>query len=623
MSEQRGKGSRGSTGAGDAGSPIRRGSIGRTRNFCIIAHIDHGKSTLADRLLEKTATLPPRNMRDQVLDDMDLERERGITIKSHPIRLDHTVGGEKYRLNLIDTPGHVDFTYEVSRSLAACEGALLLVDAVQGIEAQTMSNLFLALDNGLVIIPVINKIDLPNNRKEELRSEMCDLLGCSPGDVILASAREGRGTDEILGAIVERIPPPAGDPGAPLKALIFDSNFDNYRGAIPYVRVVDGSVRPGMDILFHSTGAVHEVAEVGIFKMKKVSVEELSAGDVGYLVASIRKLSDIRVGDTVMSRDEPAEPLPGYRDIKPMVYCSLYPADSDDYIPLKAALEKLNLNDASFKFEPESSGALGFGFRCGFLGMLHMEIIQERLHREFDLNLVTTMPTVRYRVRVKDGKEIDIESTGQMPDRQKIDAILEPFVHSHIFTPKQYMGSVMKLCQEKRGSFGGMTYPDQNHVVLDYDIPLSGIIFDFHDRLKSLSQGYASFDYEFTGYRESDLVKLDILINGKALDALSVIIHRDRAAGWGKKLAGRLKDEIPRQMFEVVIQAALGGRVISRETIRPLRKNVTAKLYGGDVTRKRKLLEKQKEGKKRMKRVGSVDIPQEAFMAVLSIREER
>jgi GTP-binding protein LepA len=599
-----------------------KGKGSRTRNFCIIAHIDHGKSTLADRLLEKTATLAPRKMRNQVLDDMDLERERGITIKSHPIRLDYTVpGGETYLLNLIDTPGHVDFTYEVSRSLAACEGALLLVDAVQGIEAQTMSNLFLALDNDLVVIPIINKIDLPNNRKEELRGEMCDLLDCNPDDILLASAKEGRGIDKILRAIVEKIPPPAGDRNAPLKALIFDSNFDNYRGAIPYIRVVDGNLCPGMDILLHSTRAMYEVTEVGIFKMDKISVEELSAGDVGYLVASIRKLSDIRVGDTVMNQNQTAEPLPGYRDIKPMVYCSLYPADSEGYMPLKTALEKLNLNDASLKYEPESSGALGFGFRCGFLGMLHMEIIQERLYREFGLDLVTTVPNVRYRVRKKDGSEIDIESTGQMPERQKIDAILEPFVRTHVITPREYMGNVMKLCQERRGNFGGMTYPDLNRVVLNYNIPLSEIIFDFHDRLKSLSQGYASLDYEFTGYRESNLVKIDILINGKVLDALSVIIHRSRASNWGRKLTGKLKGEIPRQMFEVVIQAALEGRVVSRETIRPLRKNVTAKLYGGDITRKRKLLEKQKEGKKRMKRVGSVDIPQEAFMAVLSIRE--
>jgi GTP-binding protein LepA len=560
-------------------------------------------------------------MRDQVLDDMDLERERGITIKSHPIRIDYKVNETTYGLNLIDTPGHVDFSYEVSRSLAACEGALLLVDAVQGIEAQTMNNLSLAMESDLVIIPVINKIDLPNNRSEELRSELIDLLGCKSCDVMLTSAKDGRGIDKILQAIIEKIPPPEGERNAPLRALIFDSMFDQYRGAIPYIRIVDGAIRTGMDILLHSAGAEYEVAEVGVFKMDKIPVKELSAGDVGYLVASIRRLSDIKVGDTVMRIEDQVDPLPGYQEVKPMVYCSLYPTENDGLMSLKKALEKLNLNDASFQFEPESSGALGFGFRCGFLGMLHMEIIQERLNREYGQGLVTTVPTVRYRVRCKDGSEIDVERTDKMPNQQQIDTVLEPFVRTHIITPKEYMGNVMKLCQEKRGVFGEMIYPDQNRVILKYEIPLSGIIYDFHDRLKSLSQGYASLDYEFTGYQKSDLVKLDVLINGKVLDALSVIIHREKAGNWGKKLTGKLKEEIPRQMFEVVIQAALGGRVIARETVPPLRKNVTAKLYGGDITRKRKLLEKQKEGKRRMKRVGSVDIPQEAFMAVLSIRE--
>jgi GTP-binding protein LepA len=593
-----------------------------TRNFCIIAHIDHGKSTLADRLLEMTATLSAREMRDQVLDDMDLERERGITIKSHPIRLDYrSDDGKVFRLNLIDTPGHVDFNYEVSRSLAACEGALLLVDAVQGIEAQTLSNLLLALDNDLVVIPVINKIDLPNNRKEELRVELSDLLDCRTEEILLASAKRGEGVDDVLRAIIERIPPPKGGPDAPLRALIFDSTFDTYRGAIPYIRVVDGTVRPGMEILLHSTRARYEVTEVGIFRMTKIPVEELSAGDVGYLVASIRDLIDIKVGDTVMDAEEPAEPLPGYREVKPMVYCSLYPTENEGYGPLKAALEKLNLNDASFRYEPESSGALGFGFRCGFLGLLHMEIIQERLSREYGLGLVTTVPAVRYRVRRKDGTEIDVKRIDQMPDRGQIETVEEPYVRTHVITPVDYMGNVMKLCQEKRGDFVRMTYPDPSRVVLEYEIPLSGIITDFHDRLKSLSQGYASLDYEFTGFRESDLVRLDILVNDRILDALSVIVHRDRADRWGRKLIGRLKEEIPRQMFEIVIQAALGGRVIARERIPPLRKNVTAKLYGGDITRKRKLLEKQKVGKKKMKRVGSVEIPQEAFMAVLSIRE--
>jgi GTP-binding protein LepA len=593
-----------------------------TRNFCIIAHIDHGKSTLADRLLEATGTLTPREMRDQVLDDMDLERERGITIKSHPIRLDYRAeDGTAYRLNLIDTPGHVDFNYEVSRSLAACEGALLLVDAVQGIEAQTMSNLLLALEGGLAVVPVINKIDLPNNRKEEIRAELVDLLDCRQEDVLLASAKRGEGIEAVLRAIVERVPPPTGDPEAPLRALIFDSTFDTYRGAIPYLRVVDGTLRPGMEILLRSTGARHEVTEVGIFRMEKIPVEALNTGDVGYLVASIRDLADIKVGDTVMDDGAPTEPLHGYREVKPMVYCSLYPTDNDGYMPLKAALEKLNLNDASFRFEPESSSALGFGFRCGFLGMLHMEIIQERLSREYGLGLVTTVPTVRYRVRLKDGTEVDVRRIDEMPERSRIDAVEEPYVRVHVITPVKYMGNVMKLCREKRGDFVRMAYPDPARVVLEYEIPLAGIITDFYDRLKSMSQGYASLDYEFTGYRESDLVRLDILINGKVLDALSLIVHRNLADRWGRKLIGRLREEIPRQMFEVVIQASLGGRVIARERIPPLRKNVTAKLYGGDVTRKRKLLEKQKAGKKRMKRVGSVEIPQEAFMAVLSVRE--
>ena len=592
-----------------------------TRNFCIIAHIDHGKSTLADRLLEATATLAPREMRAQVLDDMDLERERGITIKSHPIRIDYACDGSSWRLNLIDTPGHVDFTYEVSRSLAACEGALLLVDAVQGIEAQTMSNLLLALDNELVVIPVINKIDLPNNRKDEVQDELCNLLDCLPDEILMASAKAGEGIDEILRAIVERVPAPSGKKDDPLKALIFDSTFDQYRGAIPYLRVIDGAVRPGMEISFHSMNARYEVTEVGVFKMEKIPVEELAAGDVGYLVASVRKLSDIRVGDTVMESGRPSEPLPGYREVKPMVYCSLYPTDSDDYGVLKTALEKLNLNDASLRFEPESSSALGFGFRCGFLGMLHMEIIQERLFREHGLDLVSTVPTVRYRVRRADGTEIDVERIDQMPERNRRDAVLEPFVRAHLITPVEYMGNVMKLCQDKRGKFLEMIYPDPARVVINYEIPLSGIITDFHDRLKSITQGYASLDYEFTGYRESELLKLDIRINGKILDALTLIVHKDRAYDWGRKLTGKLKEVIPRQMFEVVIQASHGSKVIARERIPPLRKNVTAKLYGGDINRKRKLLEKQKEGKKKMKRIGSVDIPQEAFMAVLSIRE--
>jgi len=594
-----------------------------TRNFSIIAHIDHGKSTLADRLLERTATLPQREMRDQVLDDMDLERERGITIKSHPIRLDYRPDAEtEYRLNLIDTPGHVDFTYEVSRSLAACEGALLLVDAVQGIEAQTLSNLFLALENHLTVVPVINKIDLPNARVDELRGEMSELVGCRPEDVLLTSAKEGKGIDELLRAIIERIPAPSGDPEAPLKALIFDSTFDSYRGAIPYIRVVEGRIRTGMEIIFHSTRARYEVTEVGIFKMEKIPVEELSAGDVGYLVASIRKLSDIRVGDTVMEPGREVEPLPGYRELQPMVYCSFYPTENDGYLPLKTALEKFNLNDAAFRYEAESSSALGFGFRCGFLGMLHMEIVQERLFREYGLDLVTTVPTVRYKVRRRDGTEFDVEGVSQLPEgRGQVEAVMEPYVRAHVITPAVYMGNVMKLCQEKRGESQGMKYPDPTRVILTYDIPLSGIIVDFHDRLKSVSQGYASHDYELTGYRESDLVRLDILINGKVLDPLSAIVHRDRADSYGRKLIERLKKAIPRQLFEVVIQAALGGRIIARETVRPLRKDVTAKLYGGDVTRKRKLLEKQKAGKKRMKRFGAVEIPQEAFMAVLSIRE--
>ena len=593
------------------------------RNFCIIAHIDHGKSTLADRLLEATGTLEQREMDEQVLDSLDLERERGITIKLHAVRMHYRArDGRTFQLNLIDTPGHADFAYEVSRSLAACEGALLVVDASQGVQAQTLSNLFLALDAGLEIIPVLNKIDLPSAEPERRRAELVDLLGVPPEDVLLVSAKEGRGIDDLLEAIVRRIPPPEGDPEAPLRALIFDSQYDKYQGAVPLVRVVDGTLRPGMRITFGTTDTTYVVDEVGCLRLRRVPLPQLGPGEVGYVLAGIKRIADTRVGDTVLDADRrAAELLPGYREAKPMVFAGLYPANADQYEELRDALEKLRLNDASLHYEPETSAALGFGFRCGFLGLLHMEIAQERLEREFGLDLVTTVPNVEYRVVLTDGATITVENPSRMPDRSKIERIEEPYVRARIVVPTDYIGAIQKLCHDRRGEFVAMHYLDPTRVELVYHLPLAEIVLDFYDRLKSLSRGYATLDWEFLEYRASDLVRLDMLINGELVDAFSVIIHRDKAYEYGRAMAEKLRELIPRQLFEVAIQAAIGGRVIARETIKPLRKNVTAKCYGGDITRKRKLLEKQKEGKKRMKQVGTVEIPQEAFLAVLRVGE--
>lgn len=595
------------------------------RNFCIIAHIDHGKSTLADRILEYTGALSDREMaaagRDQVLDDMDLERERGITIKAHAVRLNYRASdGQDYILNLIDTPGHVDFTYEVSRSLAACEGALLVVDASQGVEAQTLANVYLALDHNLEIIPVVNKIDLPSADVEETKRQIEDVIGLDASGAIPASAKEGIGTHEILEAVVKKVPPPAGEDDAPLRALLFDSWYDTFQGVVILVRVVDGSVGPGRRIKLHSTGAVYQVQAVGVFTPKMISAERLSAGEVGYIIAGIKRVSDAKIGDTVMDADMPAkEPLPGYREVKPMVFAGLYPVNSDDYADLKDALEKLRLNDSSFTFEPETSLALGFGFRCGFLGLLHMDIVKERLEREFKLALIPTAPTVIYRVTKTNGETVLVDNPARLPKTQDIAGIQEPVISASIITPEAYVGPLLALCQERRGMQKEITYITKDRVLLKYELPLNEIVMDFYDRLKSLTKGYASLDYELSGYMESDLVKLDMLLNGEAVDALSLITHRDKAAMRGRQLAEKLREVIPRQLFEVVIQAAIGSKIIARETVKPLRKNVTAKCYGGDITRKRKLLEKQKEGKRRMKQVGSIELPQEAFLAVLKV----
>ena len=596
--------------------------LAHIRNFSIVAHIDHGKSTLADRLIQLTGSLEEREMKDQVLDAMDIERERGITIKLNAVRMAYTaVGGEAYELNLIDTPGHVDFTYEVSRSLNACEGAILVVDASQGIEAQTVSNLLLALDAGLEIVPVLNKIDLPAAEPDRRAAEIADLIGGSEADVLRISAKEGTGVLEVLEAVVRRVPPPAGDPEAPLRALIFDSYYDRYRGAIPSIRVVDGRIGKGTEVAFGTHPADrYEVAEVGYLQLGQHPTDVLEAGEVGYVVANIRGVQETRVGDTVLDANRRAATmLPGYREVHPMVFAGLYPTDTNQYEELRDALAKLQLNDASLHYEPETSVALGFGFRCGFLGLLHMEIVRERLEREFDLDLIATVPNVEYHVHFTDGSTRVIENPTKLPTGSEVERIEEPFIRARITVPTEYIGAIMQLGQERRGDYLGMQYLDPTRVELDWELPLQEVILDFYDRLKTVTRGYASMDYRLAGYRANDLVKLDMLINGEAVDAFSVIIHRTKAYEWGRKVTEKLKELIPRQLFEVVVQAAIGTRIIARQTVRPLRKNVTAKCYGGDITRKRKLLEKQKEGKKRMKQVGTVEIPQEAFLAVLRV----
>lgn len=593
----------------------------KIRNFSIIAHIDHGKSTLADRILEKTKALAQREMKEQLLDSMDLERERGITIKLNAVQIKYEAkDGETYIFHLIDTPGHVDFTYEVSRSLAACEGAILVVDAAQGIEAQTLANVYLALDNDLEIIPVINKIDLPSAEPERVRQEIEDVIGLDASEAVLASAKAGIGIEEILEQIVEKVPAPSGDPDAPLKALIFDSVYDAYRGVVVSIRVVDGSVKVGDKIRFMATGKEFEVTEIGVHNPKPTPVDELSVGDVGYLAASIKHVGDTRVGDTITSaKNGASEPLPGYRKLNPMVYCGLYPIDSAKFNDLREALEKLELNDSALQFEPETSQALGFGFRCGFLGLLHMEIVQERIEREFNIDLITTAPSVIYEVTMTDGTVVKVDNPSNMPEPQKIDTIEEPYVKATMMAPNDYVGAIMEICQNKRGNFIDMQYLDEKRVSVIYEIPLSEIVYDFFDQLKSSTKGYASFDYEVIGYKPSKLVKMDILLNGEKVDALSFIVHKDFAYERGKAIVEKLKDLIPRQQFEVPVQAAIGNKIVARSTIKAMRKNVLAKCYGGDISRKRKLLEKQKEGKKRMKQVGSVEVPQEAFMAVLKM----
>ena len=595
----------------------------RIRNFSIIAHIDHGKSTLADRILQLTGAVNERDMEDQLLDDMDLERERGITIKAHAVRLDYTAkDGQKYILNLIDTPGHVDFSYEVSRSLSACEGALLIVDASQGVEAQTLANTYLAIDNDLELLPVLNKIDLPSAEPDRIREQIENIIGIDASEAVLASAKTGIGVEEILEQIVEKIPAPKGNPDAPLKALIFDSWYDSYRGVIVLFRIIEGTIKKGTKIKFFNTGREYLVETLGVNRPRPTPIDSLSVGEVGFLTASIKTVADVQIGDTITEAARPvAEPFPGFQEVKPMVFAGLYPTDSVQYEDLRDAMDKLRLNDASFFYEPESSSALGFGFRCGFLGLLHMEIIQERLEREFDLDLITTAPGVRYRVTTTDGTVMEVDSPAKMPDTGKIEKIDEPYIEATILTGDAFLGGILPLLDEKRGVQKKFEYITENRVMLVYDLPLNEIVLDFYDRLKSVSRGYASLDYHFSDYRESDLVKLDILVSGESVDALAVILHRSNADKKGRAIAAKMKELIPRQLFEVPIQAAIGNRVIARETVKSMGKNVIAKCYGGDISRKRKLLEKQKEGKKRMKKIGRVEIPQEAFLAVLKVSE--
>jgi GTP-binding protein LepA len=590
------------------------------RNFCIIAHIDHGKSTLADRLLEATHTITDRERQNQLLDNMDLERERGITIKSHAIQMNYKSGGKDYVLNLIDTPGHVDFSYEVSRSIAACEGALLIVDASQGIEAQTISNLYLALNHDLEIIPVLNKIDLPGAMVEEVKDQVVDLLGCTREEILLASGKEGIGINEILEAIVHRIKPPKGDPNGPLQAMIFDSVFNSFRGVEVIFRVFNGTMKKGEKVKFMNIGSIYDVDEIGVLKLKQSPKAEISAGNVGYLISGIKVAKEVKVGDTITHVDRPAAvAIKGFEDVKPMVFAGIYPVETSEYEELRASMEKLQLNDASLVWEPETSAALGFGFRCGFLGMLHMEIIQERLEREFDMTVITTVPSVRFHATLKGGQMMKVSAPSEMPDPIALDFIEEPFIRAQIISKSEYIGPIISLCIDKRGEIKNQVYLTSDRVELTFELPLSEIVFDFFDKLKTISRGYASLDYELIGYRQSNMVKLDIMLNGERVDALSAIVHRDKAYDWGKKLCEKLRELLPRQMFEIAIQAAIGAKIISRETVKAMRKNVLAKCYGGDISRKRKLLEKQKKGKKRMRQVGNVEIPQEAFMAVLKI----
>jgi len=590
------------------------------RNFCIIAHIDHGKSTLADRLLMLTGTLSERDFQDQVLDNMDLERERGITIKSHAIQMKHHADGKDYIFNLIDTPGHVDFSYEVSRSIAACEGALLIVDATQGIQAQTISNLYMALEHDLEIIPVLNKMDMDSAMPDEAKDQIVDLLGCRREDIIEASGKTGQGTEEILQAIIDRIPAPKGDPGAPLQALIFDSVFNSFRGIYAYFRIMNGTIRKGDHVKFFATGKEYEADEIGVMRLKNEERKQLSAGDVGYIISGIKTSKEVKVGDTITHVERPCDKrISGFEDVKPMVFAGIYPIDADDYEDLRASIEKLQLNDASLTFIPESSAALGFGFRCGFLGLLHMEIVQERLDREFDMDVITTVPNVSFRVRTSKDEIIEVHNPSGLPSANHIEEILEPYIIAQIISKSEYVGSIMNLCLDKRGILKNQVYLTSDRVELTFEMPLAEIVFDFYDKLKSISRGYASFDYHIQGEKKADLVKLDILLNGEMVDALSTLIHRDNAYDFGRRICEKLKELIPRQQFDVAIQAAIGAKVIARETVKAVRKDVTAKCYGGDITRKRKLLEKQKKGKKRMRQVGNVEVPQSAFLAVLKL----